>query len=47
MEAACRKADERGVDRVYWVTRNDNVPGRKLYDQLARLTPFVQYARDR
>jgi GNAT superfamily N-acetyltransferase len=47
IEGVYRKADERGLDRVYWMTRNDNAQARVLYDQLARLTPFVQYARDR
>jgi GNAT superfamily N-acetyltransferase len=47
MEAAFRVADERKTDRVYWATQSSNAQARKLYDQLARLTPFVQYARDR
>jgi GNAT superfamily N-acetyltransferase len=47
MEAAFRVADARKVDRVYWATQSSNTQARKLYDQIARLTPFVQYARDR
>jgi GNAT superfamily N-acetyltransferase len=47
IKAVYRKADERGADRVYWMTQSDNEQARKLYDNVARLTPFVQYARDR
>lgn len=46
-EAAFRAADARNVARVYWATQSNNVTARKLYDKIARLTPFVQYARDR
>jgi GNAT superfamily N-acetyltransferase len=47
IEAVYADADARGADRVYWATQSFNTTARKLYDRLARLTPFVQYARDR
>ncbi|HKE94133.1 MAG TPA: GNAT family N-acetyltransferase [Povalibacter sp.] len=45
IEAVYRAADERGATRVYWHTENQNSRARALYDQLATLTPFVQYRR--
>ena len=44
VEAVCAEADRLGLERVYWVTEADN-PARTLYDQVARLTGFVQYRR--
>ena len=46
IEAVYRAADVRKAERVYWATQSNNAQARKLYDQLARLTPFVQYCRD-
>jgi GNAT superfamily N-acetyltransferase len=40
-------ADEQGVERVYWHTENTNEQAQVLYRQVAELTPFVQYRRDR
>ena len=31
---------------VSWITRNDNVVARRLYDRLATLSPFVRYEID-
>lgn len=45
IEAVYRKADERGVSRVYWHTQETNAQARVLYDKVAELTPFVQYRR--
>lgn len=45
IEAAYREADRRGASRTYWVTRGDNAAARRLYDQVAAVTPFVQYRR--
>lgn len=45
IEAVYRAADERGAGRVYWNTENDNVRAQALYNQLATLSPFVQYRR--
>lgn len=36
-------AEEQGASQVYWLTAQDNEPARKLYDRVARLTPFVKY----
>jgi GNAT superfamily N-acetyltransferase len=47
IEAVYADADARGAERVYWATQSFNTTARRLYDRLARLTPFVQYARDR
>lgn len=38
-------ADENGTPSVYWMTQEDNITARKLYDQVATLTPFVKYQR--
>jgi GNAT superfamily N-acetyltransferase len=34
-----------GLSRVYWQTHEAN-PARKLYDQMAELTPFRRYVKD-
>ena len=38
-------ADENGTSSVYWMTQEFNHDARKLYDQIASLTPFVKYQR--
>ena len=45
IEAVYALADERRCDRVYWMTQQDNLPARALYDRLARHTGFIQYRR--
>lgn len=45
IEAVYAAADEAGATQVYWLTRGDNVTARKLYDRVARLSPFVKYDR--
>jgi len=45
IEAVYAEADRRGCSRVYWHTDEDNATARKLYDNLASLTNFVQYRR--
>ncbi|MEO1657306.1 MAG: GNAT family N-acetyltransferase [Pseudomonadota bacterium] len=42
IEELYKIADERGISRVYWATQNEN-PARKLYDQVATESGFVQY----
>jgi GNAT superfamily N-acetyltransferase len=32
-----------GWARLYWMTREDNVPARRLYDQFAQADGFVRY----
>ena len=45
IEAVFRAADEKGATRVYWSTEKDNARAQALYNQIATLTPFVQYRR--
>ncbi len=42
IEALYAIADERDISRVYWATQADN-PARRLYDQVATESGFVQY----
>ncbi len=34
-----------GAAGVYWMTQSFNTVGRRLYDRIGTLTPFVQYER--
>lgn len=45
IEAVYGAADARGADQVYWLTQEFNVTARRLYDQVARATPFIKYRR--
>ena len=45
IEAVYRAADERGADQVYWLTAETNATARKLYDKVAKKTPFIKYRR--
>jgi len=45
IESVYAAADVRGAGRVYWATQETNDTARRLYDRIANLTPFVQYAR--
>ena len=45
IRAVCAAADTAGAPDVYWLTAEDNVPARRLYDRVGRLTPFVKYER--
>jgi GNAT superfamily N-acetyltransferase len=45
IEAVYAAADGAGAPHVYWLTRSDNATARRLYDQVARLSPFVKYDR--
>lgn len=45
IEAGSAEADRRGATRTYWATMGDNATARRLYDELATLSPFVQYRR--
>lgn len=38
-------ADARGVPGVYWLTRADNAPARRLYDAVGSHSGFVRYDR--
>ena len=39
---ACRA---RGVAKLYWLTQEFNEPGRRLYDRVAEVTPFIRYVK--
>lgn len=45
IEAVYELADERGCERVYWLTHETNTTARKLYDQVAEHRGFIQYRR--
>lgn len=45
IEAVYAAADERGADQVYWLTQDFNEAGRRLYDRVGRVTPFIKYQR--
>lgn len=40
-----KAADANGTPSVYWLTQDFNKTARRLYDQVAVLTPFVMYRR--
>ena len=43
IEAVAAAAREAGSARLYWLTQQDNVVARQLYDRLARHTGFIRY----
>jgi len=45
IEAVYAAADTDGRPSVYWLTQDFNAEARKLYDRIAKLTPFIKYAR--
>ncbi len=45
IEAVYADADAAGAPSVYWLTQDFNVAGRRLYDRVGTLTPFIKYAR--
>lgn len=45
IEAVYEKADEHNCCQVYWLTQDFNEAGRRLYDRVAKLTPFIKYQR--
>lgn len=45
IEAVYALADERGAERVYWLTHETNTTARALYDKVARHRGFIQYQR--
>lgn len=45
IEAVYALADERGAERVYWLTHETNTTARILYDKVARHRGFIQYQR--
>ena len=45
IEAVYKAADVDGSPNVYWLTQDFNAAGRKLYDKVGQLTPFIKYQR--
>ncbi|MGI9402550.1 MAG: GNAT family N-acetyltransferase [Rhizobiaceae bacterium] len=45
IEAVYAAADEKGSAQVYWLTQDFNHAARGLYDKVAKVTPFIKYAR--
>jgi len=45
IEEVYTKADEADCPSVYWMTQNFNEVGRRLYDRVGHLTPFIKYSR--
>lgn len=45
IEEVYAKADEASCPSVYWMTQNFNEVGRRLYDRVGHLTPFIKYSR--
>lgn len=43
IEAVAAAARSRGCPRYYWLTRQDNVRARGLYDRVARFAGFIRY----
>ncbi len=45
IEAVFEVADKAGCPSVYWLTQDFNENGRRLYDRVGQLTPFIKYQR--
>ncbi|ADU69265.1 GNAT family N-acetyltransferase [Pantoea sp. At-9b] len=43
--AVYQQAEALGCSRVYWTTQESNATARKLYDQIASKTEFIQYRK--
>lgn len=43
VETVAEAARERGAAGLYWVTREDNLPARALYERLAQFKGFIRY----
>jgi GNAT superfamily N-acetyltransferase len=45
IEAVYAAGDAAGCPSVYWMTQDFNETARRLYDRIAKLTPFIKYQR--
>ena len=45
IEAVYARADANDWGRVYWLTHETNATARRLYDQIAKNSGFIQYRR--
>jgi GNAT superfamily N-acetyltransferase len=43
IERVAQEARKRDAARLYWTTKQDNVPARALYDKVARFHGFIRY----
>ena len=43
IEAVYEEGKKRNCDQVYWLTQDFNEAGRRLYDKVASVTPFIKY----
>ena len=43
IDAVADAARERGALKYYWLTKEDNLPARALYDRIARFNGFLRY----
>ncbi|RJF72691.1 GNAT family N-acetyltransferase [Deinococcus cavernae] len=46
IEGVYARAAEAGCPRVYWQTQESNLPGRRLYDQVAQHRGFIVYTHE-
>ena len=46
IEAVYERARSAGVTRVYWQTQQSNVPGRLLYERVAKHAGFIVYSHE-
>ncbi len=45
IEAVYAAADANGTPAVYWMTQHFKEAGRRLYDRIGKVTPFIRYSR--
>lgn len=45
IEAVYAEARAAGAHSVYWLTNQNNATARQLYDRIAKVTPFIKYAK--
>lgn len=45
IEAVYAEATKYDCEQVYWLTQDFNKDGRRLYDKVANLTPFIKYSK--
>lgn len=45
IEAVYAAADAAGCPTVYWLTQDFNATARRLYERIAKVTPFIKYQR--
>lgn len=45
IQAVYDEAIKQNWENVYWMTAEDNMQGRHLYDKVGELTPFIKYQK--